>query len=416
LREFDERSLLAVRRRLVSDVPLGVFLSGGIDSSFILAQAIAAGAPTIETFAIGFPESRYDERAHAAKVAAALGSTHHEAEVDHTDLVQMLPELVHHYGEPFADSSMVPTFYLARWARQRITVALTGEGGDELFAGYYRHQAARLAAVADRLPAPVRLLAGVGAGQIGSALAHPMSTRHKAYRFLRAIELDADERYTEWTAPLSAAERAALVPGLATPGRYRPPGLSRTTLDRALAVDLARTLPDQLLVKMDIATMANSLEARAPLLDFRLVEWAARLPVAFKQRGRTRKRLIADALAAVSPSSCSRGPRWASPHRRRRGCAATCTRCSPTRCSERPAAAAGSSTPPPPSGSSPTTAPAPTTPAGCGRCSCSSSGIRSSSTGNRPAAGIRPPACDRRPPPGRRPRAAPEGRRRRPAG
>jgi asparagine synthase (glutamine-hydrolysing) len=296
LDEFEARSLAAVRERMVSDVPLGVFLSGGVDSSFILAQMVAAGAPDIQSFAIGFPDSRYDERGHARKIAEVLGSTHHEAVVEPTDLVSMLPELVHHYGEPFADPSAVPTFYLARWARERITVALTGEGGDELFGGYYRHQAVRMAGYADHLPAPVRRLVGSGATRLGSELAHPMSVRHKLYRFLRSIELEPGERYAAWTAVLSPEERTALSSDLPRASRFDPPGRSRRTLDRALAVDLARSLPDQLLVKMDIATMANSLEARAPLLDYHLVEWAARLPVAYKQRGRSRKRLISDAL------------------------------------------------------------------------------------------------------------------------
>ena len=182
LEEFQQRSLVAVRERLVSDVPLGVFLSGGVDSSFILAQMVAAGAPDVQSFAIGFSDSRYDERAHSRVIAERLGSTHHEAVVEPTDLVEMLPKLVHHYGEPFADPSMVPTFYLARWARQRITVALTGEGGDELFGGYYRHQAARLAGYADVLPAGARRLAAQGAARVASASAHPMSLRHKLYR------------------------------------------------------------------------------------------------------------------------------------------------------------------------------------------------------------------------------------------
>jgi asparagine synthase (glutamine-hydrolysing) len=309
LAEFEDRSLVAVRERLISDVPLGVFLSGGIDSSFVLAQMVAAGAPRVESFAIGFSEARYDERAHAAKVAAVLGSVHHEAIVEPTDLVQMLPELVHHYGEPFADPSMVPTFYLARWARQRITVALTGEGGDELFGGYYRHQAARIAGYADRVPASVRRASLGAARRFASESAHPMSTRHKLHRFLRSVELGPRERYAEWTAVLSADERAALAPGLGRPTPLTPPGRARTTLDRALAVDLAMSLPDQLLFKMDIATMANSLEARAPLLDYRLVEWAARLPTSFKQRGRTRKRLITDALGRRLPPELFKRPK-----------------------------------------------------------------------------------------------------------
>jgi asparagine synthase (glutamine-hydrolysing) len=302
LDEFEERTRESVRQRLVSDVPLGLFLSGGVDSSYVLAQMIAAGAPSVHTFAIGFPDNRYDERGHARVVAERLGSVHHEAVVEPTDLVDLVPSLVRHYGEPFADASAVPSFYIARWARERITVALTGEGGDELFGGYYRHQAARFAAWADRMPPTARRVAGRGARRLGSELAHPMSTRHKLYRFLRAAELEPGERYAEWTAVLSPAERASLSPGLSPAPRFDPPGRVSEPLDRALAVDVARSLPDQLLYKMDIATMASSLEARAPLLDYRLVEWAARLPTAFKQRGRTRKRLISDALARhISP-------------------------------------------------------------------------------------------------------------------
>jgi asparagine synthase (glutamine-hydrolysing) len=270
---------------------------------------IAAGAHDVQSFAIGFPDSRYDERSHARRIAERLGSTHHEAIVEPTDLVELLPSLVAHYGEPFSDPSAVPTFYLARWAKQEITVALTGEGGDELFGGYYRHQAARLAAAADRLPRCARRAAGHGANRLGSELAHPMSKRHKLYRFLRSVELEPGERYAEWTAVLSPAERATVSPALERAPRFDPPGRIASALDRALAVDLARSLPDQLLYKMDIATMASSLEARAPLLDYRLVEWAARLPTSFKQRGTSRKRLISDALARHIPAEMFKRPK-----------------------------------------------------------------------------------------------------------
>jgi asparagine synthase (glutamine-hydrolysing) len=188
-------------------------------------------------------------------------------------------------------------------------VALSGEGGDELFGGYYRHQAARLAGYGDVLPVGVRRLAARGAARVASASAHPMSLRHKLYRALRAIELEPGERYAEWTAVLSPDERTALSPTLPRVSLTDPPGWARTSLDRALAIDLARSLPDQLLFKMDIATMANSLEARAPLLDFRLVEWAARLPTAHKQRGLRRKRLIADALGRHVPAELFRRPK-----------------------------------------------------------------------------------------------------------
>jgi asparagine synthase (glutamine-hydrolysing) len=301
LDEFERRSLETVRARLAADVPLGLFLSGGVDSSYILAQMVRADAGDVQTFAIGFPDARYDERSHAARIAARLGSTHHEAIVEPDDLLQMLPALIRHCGEPFSDPSIVPTFYLARWARQRITVALTGEGGDELFGGYYRHQAARVAGYADALPAGVRRFAGQGSQWLGSDSAHPMSIRHKVHRFLGSIEEDPPRRYAEWTAVLSSSERAALSPELGAAMSFDPPGIARESLDRALATDLARSLPDQLQFKMDIATMANSLEARAPLLDYRLVEWVARLPTSFKQRGYTRKRLISDALARHIP-------------------------------------------------------------------------------------------------------------------
>ncbi len=309
LDEFEERSRRSVRERLVSDVPLGMFLSGGVDSSYILAQMIAAGAPTVESFSIGFPDSRYDERSYARAIAERLGSVHHEALVEPTDLVELLPRLVHHYGEPFADSSAVPSFYLARMARERITVALTGEGGDEMFGGYYRHQAARVASHLDRLPSGMRRAAGMGATHLGSEMAHPMSHRHKLYRFLRAIELQPGERYAEWTAVLSPEERSALSPGLPVPPVYAAPGRARDPLDKALGLDIARNLPDQLLYKMDIATMASSLEARAPLLDFRLVEWVARLPREFKQRGTQRKRLLSDVLARHIPPEMFKRPK-----------------------------------------------------------------------------------------------------------
>ncbi|MGA9856766.1 MAG: asparagine synthase (glutamine-hydrolyzing) [Solirubrobacteraceae bacterium] len=309
LDEFEARAQAAVRARLISDVPLGLFLSGGVDSSYVLAQMIAAGASDVQTFAIGFADVAYNESEHARRIAQHLGSVHHEAIVEPDDLVELLPSLVAHYGEPFADGSAIPTFYVARWARREITVALTGEGGDELFGGYYRHQAARVAAGADRLPAVTRKVAGLGARRVGSELAHPMSTRHKLYRFLRAIELEPGERYAEWTAVLTPDERSGLSGNPARAPRYQPPGRATDPLDRALAVDLTRSLPDQLLFKMDIATMASSLEARAPLLDYRLVEWAARLPTSYKQRGRTRKRLLVDALARHVPPELFRRPK-----------------------------------------------------------------------------------------------------------
>lgn len=296
LEELDHRVGESVRARLVSDVPLGAFLSGGIDSSLVVAHMQDARSDPVRTFSIGFADSRYDERPHAAAVARELGTDHHDEVVRADDLLAVLPMLVRHYGEPYADSSMVPTYYLARMTSRHVTVALTGDGGDELLAGYERHAAARYSSYFDRLPSGVRR-GLVGAGlRLVRAGGEEKALGHKAFRLLRSLALSPAERYADWSAALTASERRLLVRTSAPAVQPELAAIASHPLDVALATDVSHYLPDDLLTKVDIATMACSLEARSPLLDYSLVEWAARLPVALKQRGLRGKRLLREGL------------------------------------------------------------------------------------------------------------------------
>jgi asparagine synthase (glutamine-hydrolysing) len=298
LEELDQRIAAAVEARLVSDVPLGAFLSGGIDSSTVVAHMQALSAQRVKTFSIGFADPRYDERPHAAAMARALGTDHHDQIVQADDLLAVLPRLVRHYGEPYADSSMVPTYYLARMARAHVTVALTGDGGDELLAGYERHAAARCASYFDRLPGLARRGLVQAAVRLVRAGGEEKALGHKLFRLLRSLSLHPAERYADWAGTLTHAERQRLAPALAPAVRPEVFAAATHPLDVALATDLSHYLPDDLLTKIDVATMACSLEARAPLLDYRLVEWAARLPVSLKQRRFRGKRLLRELLAS----------------------------------------------------------------------------------------------------------------------
>lgn len=307
--EFDRLVSAAVRARMLSDVPLGALLSGGMDSSYVVTHMAHASERPVKTFSIGFADAQYDERPYARRVAERVGTEHFEDLVSAEDLAVVLPKLVRHYGEPYADSSSVPTYYLARMARRHVTVALTGDGGDELLGGYDRHVAARLANSFDRFPVGLRR----GVARAGSALTGPgadaRSRRRKVHRFFHSLALPAGERFADWSGTLTAAEFERLAPGVP---RLAPPAITADAqhpLDRVLAMDLEHYLPDDLLTKIDIATMACSLEARAPLLDYRLVEWTARLPASFKQRGLRRKRLLSDGLERTLPPELFKRPK-----------------------------------------------------------------------------------------------------------
>jgi asparagine synthase (glutamine-hydrolysing) len=307
--EFRRLLSAAVRARMISDVPLGALLSGGMDSSSVVAHMVSASDRPVKTFSIGFADAGYDERPYARRVAEHLGTEHLADIVGAEDLAFILPKLVRHYGEPYADPSAVPSYYLARMARRHVTVALTGDGGDELLGGYDRHIAARVASSFDRLPPGVRrCLARTGTALAGPS-ANSKSLRQKAHRFFRSLDLPEGERFADWSGTLTAEERERLVPAVPRLASPAVMAHARHPLDRVLATDLEHYLPDDLLTKIDIASMACSLEARAPLLDYRLVEWTARLPANFKQRGLRRKRLLADSLGHALPADVFRRPK-----------------------------------------------------------------------------------------------------------
>jgi asparagine synthase (glutamine-hydrolysing) len=296
----------AVRRRMIADVPLGAFLSGGIDSGAIVAAMAEASAQPVKTFSIGFRSTDLDERPLSRLVAERFATDHHELVVE-PKAVEVLPRIVRHHGEPFADATSVPTFYLAEMAREHVTVALNGDGGDEGFAGYSRYVAGLLGARLERMP-------GVARDAL-AALARRLppdgrvdSWRNRVRRLGGTLGLDAAGRHLAYMTDLQGLQRErvyseefrAALGSSGVEAAFRElwaAASADNVLDRMLEVDTLTYLPDDLLAKVDIATMACSLEARAPLLDYRLVEWAARLPVGLKQRGFRGKRLLRELLA-----------------------------------------------------------------------------------------------------------------------
>jgi len=313
LRESDAKAELmrlltdAVRKRLISEVPLGAFLSGGVDSSAVVALMARLSSEPVKTFSIGFDETQYNELPHARRVAERYGCEHHEFEVK-ARAVDVLPTLVRHYGEPYADSSAIPSYYLARLTRQHVTVALNGDGGDEMFAGYGWHFGSRIAEWWQRVPGALRLPVEALAGRLTPLSANRRSPASRLARFVMASSSPRAERYRRWLSVFSPELRAEMYTG-----QCRPSGIDRLAsvfeasadldaVDAMLAGDIAWYLPTDLLVKMDIATMANSLEARSPFLDRQLAEFVARLPSDWKLKGTTSKYLLKKALADLVPA------------------------------------------------------------------------------------------------------------------
>jgi asparagine synthase (glutamine-hydrolysing) len=299
----------AVRRRLVADVPLGAFLSGGIDSTAVLAAMAELSSQPVQTFSIGFEQAGFDELPYAGEIAEIFGADHHQLVV-RPDAVEMLPKLARHYGEPFADHSAIPSFYLAEMARRNVTVALTGDGGDEVFGGYGRYAHGAMIGRLDRVPAGVRAgLAGLAARVRADGDVN--SLRNRLRRAASLLPLAPEERYVRAMSRFGFDLRGSLYgPELLAALDDSPaativePWLASTAtnpIDRMLDVDQQTYLPGDLLTKMDIATMAYGLEARSPLLDQDLVELGAALPARFKIRGREKKIALRAALRGVVP-------------------------------------------------------------------------------------------------------------------
>ena len=297
----------AVRARLVADVPVGAYLSGGVDSSFVVAL-MAREAGRVQTFSIGFDEPGYSELGHARRVATRYGTEHHELVV-RPDLALIAPTLARHYGEPYADSSAIPTYYLARLARSQVTVALNGDGGDEAFAGYDRYRAMQLA---DRIPLPIAIRRPVlsAAARLLPASATERGLLARARRFAASAALPRPARYLGWVSIFTEDDKRSLLTDDARAWSRNdhasgalPAAMPSQTdaADEANAADLRMYLPDDLLVKVDIASMANSLEVRSPLLDHRVIEFGVALPIDLKIRGGVGKYILKRAAEPYVP-------------------------------------------------------------------------------------------------------------------
>jgi asparagine synthase (glutamine-hydrolysing) len=314
----------AVAKRMIADVPLGAFLSGGIDSSLVVALMQAQSAKPVRSFTIGFSESGYDEARHAKAVAAHLGTDHTELYVEPRDALNLIPNLSRWYDEPFSDSSQIPTYLVSEMTRRHVTVALSGDGGDEHFAGYNRYVwAAELWRRIVRTPGPIRALGAAALGAMPRGAfdlaarflpqryrpARPAEKAAKLAEILRMTSGDAIYRrlVSQWQEP-DAIVCDAHEPNTpltdATLLSDMPDFVARMQL-----VDTLTYLPDDILTKVDRATMAVGLEGRAPLLDHRVVEYAWTLPLSLKLRGGEGKWILREILARYVPRNLFERPK-----------------------------------------------------------------------------------------------------------
>ncbi|MDD2707039.1 MAG: asparagine synthase (glutamine-hydrolyzing) [Verrucomicrobiae bacterium] len=310
----------SIRLRMVADVPVGVFLSGGIDSSTVAALMQTQSARPVQTFTIGFQEMAFDEAMHARKVAGYLGTEHHELVVTAEEAMRVIPRLPTLYDEPFADSSQIPTFLVSRLARQRVTVSLSGDGGDELFCGYDRYQLGRMLWNLSRhVPLPLRR--GIAGGMHGMARMIRMSAAREGFisPFFRKHLAGVFRKLEGGAGVLDSRGKGGLMrflvshwkhPLLLTGTREEPgtvfdeKGVNEWNGDfreLMMAVDAMTYLPDDLLVKVDRASMGVSLEVRAPFLEQRVAEFAWSLPMPMKVRGGTGKWILRGVLDRYVP-------------------------------------------------------------------------------------------------------------------
>ena len=301
----------STRLRMISEVPLGAFLSGGVDSSVVVALMAQESSTPVKTFSIGFDDEEYSELKYARIVADHVGAEHHEFVVK-PDALEILPTLVEHYGEPYADSSAVPTYYVARETRKHVTVALNGDGGDESFAGYERYVAMRMAESYRKIPGflrkpflefPVSLLPTSEVRR---------SRVRDAQRFFRSASKPRVERYLQLNSAFNRAAKSELYTrdfaaelnghdAADVLGKWFKTANGSGIVDTTMMVDQMTYLPNDLLVKVDIASMANSLEARSPFLDHNVIEFAAKLPESLKLNGTDTKSFLKKVAARLVP-------------------------------------------------------------------------------------------------------------------
>jgi len=313
----------AVGKRMMADVPLGAFLSGGIDSSTVVALMKAANAGPVKTYSIGFEQAEFNEAPHAAAIARHLGTDHTELTATSREALEVVPKLAEMFDEPFADSSQIPTYLVSAMTRKHVTVALSGDGGDELFCGYNRYQLTQRSwRTLALVPRAVRKAFAAGLTSLSPkrwdalfrglprGLHHPQAGDkiHKVASILRLN--DADELYRRL---VSHWEPNQITPGVSeTRGILwdkSVPTDFRNLLGRMQFLDLVTYLPDDILTKVDRASMAVALEARVPLLDHRVVELAWRLPQSAKIRGGTTKWLLRQVLYRHVPKTLVERPK-----------------------------------------------------------------------------------------------------------
>ncbi len=289
----------AVKGQLASDVPLGAYLSGGIDSAAVVAMMCKLRPDDVQTFSIGFEEKEYDEAPEAAAIAKHLGTKHTEQYVSEADLKEVIPKIPFIYGEPYADSSQIPTYLVSKLAKSKVTVCLSGDAGDELFCGYRTYpQIQSLWKKIRLMPLGVRKAAGSAAAGIGSNIPKP----YRAGQCLKAsniLELkEAVDHYDPYIDKLTDGPMSIIRPGL--------PG---DALQQMMLDDLMRYHPEDILVKVDRAGMAVSLENRIPMLDRDLVEFALRLPSEFKYDGTVSKKVLKEVLYRYVPKELMDRPK-----------------------------------------------------------------------------------------------------------
>jgi asparagine synthase (glutamine-hydrolysing) len=310
---------VSVRQHMLADVPLGVFLSGGVDSATVAAIARAYTPDKIRTFSIGFEDRSFDESAHARATAAALGTEHHEEIVGPRAALDVFDRLGELVDEPLGDASILPTYLLSRFARRSVTVALSGDGGDEVFAGYPTYQAHTLAALWRRAPALLRHAAKAVVERL--PVSHDdLSLDFKLKRFVAGAMLDTVERHATWMGSFSPAETCALLTPAATAELSAPPSYAALQhlaeavpaspwLNQVLYLDLKGYLAEGVLQKVDRASMACSLEVRVPLLDRRVVEVAALLPPHMKLKRFRTKHVLKRTMRGRVPEAALARPK-----------------------------------------------------------------------------------------------------------
>jgi asparagine synthase (glutamine-hydrolysing) len=310
--EIYERLRASVRRRLISDVPLGVFLSGGIDSSAVTALMAETSSGPVKSFSIGFKEKSFDELPWAKIVAERFKTEHTEFVVGPEKVRELVPILARSLDEPLADASCIPTYIISKLARRHVTVALAGDGGDELFAGYDTHKAYRLARIYRRAPAFLRRGLIRPVVRRLPASKKRLSFEFKAKKFISGAEHPPEIANFLWWGAYTPQEKTRLFApdlraALAGENLFGPVEFWQATapagetLDRICYLDLKLYLQDDLLVKVDRMSMANSLEIRAPFLDYTFVEFAATIPSGLKLKGSTSKYILKKMLRRLLP-------------------------------------------------------------------------------------------------------------------